>query len=200
MRKYFITLIAILLLALSTSCLKFHIYSDQYTGQIPGSENSYQMADGVYYPRGLTATAIKIFYTEWKTLHKDQEEQKKVYEALNNIRILWIDNGNNETFSDCDVRLYGQVSLNENVIKISVRHDKSIAATSLSHELVHIANHAINGHFDYDHSEGEDKGWNEKHDALIEKVNQKIRKAEKEFNKKRKALTKALESGKVPEK
>lgn len=190
-----VLLVSMLLL---TSCVKIHMYSDQYTGQIPGSSNAYQMADGEYYPRGLTATAIKIFYKQWKDKFGDQD--KKVIKALNNIRILWIDNEDG-VFSNCKGKVYGENDINQNVIKIAVRlEDKSIAATSLIHELVHEANYAVNEEYDYDHTGVEYHGWTEEHDKLIKETNKLIREAEIKFNKERKALTEATSSAKVRKK
>jgi len=166
--------VCLLLIAANLSCMNHHVYADLYTGRIPGTTDSYQLADGTYYQVDLTAAGIEFFYDEWKKEFGD--EDLKVYKAINKIRLVWIDTGT--FFHNCSgMELYGVVDDKKNIVEVAVRaEDKSIAATSLAHELVHIANFAVNGKYDYDHSMGTRySGWTGKHDALIIQVNDRLR-------------------------
>jgi len=168
------------------------MYQDQYTGQIPGSTAAYQLAAGKFYPRGLTAKAIKVFYNEWKERFGD--EDLKVHKALNSVRIIWIDS---VTFkSACgEKNLFGETSHLQDYVKVSIpEKNKNIWATALAHKLVHVANWAVNGHFDYDHTGPKYSGWTQEHNTLINNVNFKMRAVEKEFNEENKHLWEADEN------
>lgn len=157
---------------------------NQFTGKLPGFSNAYQLAINHYYPLELTAIAVNIFYQEWEREFGDETEA--VYNAISNVRIAWF---KDPIYNGCPpVIVYGTV-YKQDLISVKVRaSDKSLGATSLVHELVHVANHAIYGEYDYFHSnDGEQMmGWTNKHDIFIKKVNAKIRKAEAEFNKRKK--------------
>lgn len=173
------------------SCTHTHTY----TGRVPGTFATYQMAADKYYPVGLTSIAIELFYKSWVEKFSDPDE--KVKKSLDNARILWIKNSKG-SFKYEDAELWGQTDNEQKVIKVVVRNtDRSISATSLIHELVHVANFSIHGSFDIKHSDSENPIWNEEHDHFINKTNKQLCTLEDQFYGKEKTLTGKIACDKV---
>ena len=126
------------------------------------------------YPKYQTSLAMMVFYQHWVSQFGD--EGNYVKNMLQNVMIEWgikkktIIRGYSIDGESITNPVIVGIVKSKNMIWVWQGYDHKIANSSLTHELVHLALRAKNGHGDSDHEGSRYKGWTEQHTNLILEV------------------------------
>ena len=165
----------VILMALLLSGCSSMINSTEMV-KLPHYSNAWQIREiNSWPPANNVSVAVQLFYKHWKIEFGDRDQ--KVLKALNTLMIEWAEPqqrkilGYSADGSMKRGKIKG-VALSPSYIKIYKRGYERIAATSLVHELVHIALwNSGNILGDPDHEGHTYHGWTIKHTKLIKDVN-----------------------------
>ena len=126
------------------------------------------------YPKYKTSLAMIVFYQHWVYYFGDDDNSVK--NMLHNVMIEWgsrkktiVGAYDIDGVSVTSPVIVGLVK-SENMIWVWRGYDYKIANSSLTHELVHLALRAKNGHGDSDHEGTRYKGWTNQHTEMIIKI------------------------------
>ena len=129
------------------------------------------VSDCDVYPKHETVLGLMIFYEHWAKVFGDPNH--KVKDALEKIMITWgLEKRTMERAYSLDGRRIKNATIigltqSASVIWVWRGKDFKISKSSLTHELVHVALRAINGHGDFDHEGSIREGWTREHTELI---------------------------------
>lgn len=135
------------------------------------------------YKSDQVASAVLVFYFQWK--HKFGDPEGKVWKELNNILIEF---SPEKKVIAAAYSLDGKKILNPHIVGLALSPGwiwvyasdepmhRTVATTSLVHELVHISLWSMKPHYepDSDHEGPNFSGWTKKHSSLIVDTNFKL--------------------------
>ena len=137
---------------------------------IPNLQKTVQIMDVCQVDSYAVYRAIYVFYENWKNWFGD--EDKVVHHMINNLLIEW---GDKRRTVRGAYDIHGQFISNASVVGLAIspnhlwakRNPKGIGASSLVHELVHLALWNTHGSADPTHEGGDDHIWTEEHTEFI---------------------------------
>lgn len=137
-------------------CAQFLASCNQEKNDVPGFDNVSQNWEHI--DRSDMALALFITYLEWEKTFGD--EDKKLLETINHVKITWLDELENPD-KDSEFEIYG-ATLNYD-LSVRIRQQCQISCTSFTHEFVHFSLWAISKQVDYDHEGNNYPGWTKQH-------------------------------------
>lgn len=150
--------------------------------RVGDKDNTYQVTTAGHFPHQETDEVLNLFEDEWS--NSFGSEDIAIW-AVNNLCVVW------EPYPWAPEPLFGpglppsqdgrpQLVAGELIappvlrVYIGGSENRSIAETSLPHEMTHLMLLYTTGNGDPDHEQDQFSGWTENHNALIERVQNRM--------------------------
>ena len=153
--------------------------TQKYMTNLPFSPHSWQITDSDEAPDALRVSqAVTIFYRQWQKTFGDKEDRIK--KNLDELMIEW--SSKEKTHETIEKNRSGQTIITRKIIKgmticptyiwLKTNQYKRVFASSLVHELVHVAlwTQVCRGG-DPDHEKGYPPCWTTQHNKFVRYVN-----------------------------